>query len=93
MTGELVDKLIGIQEKSDKMMMELEMKRARLEEKQMEIDIQMRREEREFQLQMMNMLTRTHNAHGMSPPGASSYPIHSAYGYGGYDPDATQDGL
>ena len=47
MTGELLDKLIGMQEKSDKMMMELEMKRAWLEEKQMEIDIQMRREERE----------------------------------------------
>ena len=42
-TGELLDKLIGMQEKSDKMLMELEMKRARLEEKQM---VQMRREER-----------------------------------------------
>ena len=91
MTGELLDKLIGMQEKSDKMLMELEMKRARLEEKQMEMDIHMRREEREFQLQMMNMLTR--NTHGMSPPGAPSYPMHSTYGYGGYDPDATQDGL
>ena len=68
MTGELLDKLIGMQEKSDKMLMELEMKRARLEEKQMEMDIHMRREEREFQLQMMDMLTR--NTHGMSPPGA-----------------------
>lgn len=43
-TGELLDKLIGMQEKSDKMLMELELKRARLEEKQMEIDVQMRRE-------------------------------------------------
>ena len=41
MMGELLDKLIGMQEKSDKMLMELEMKRARLEEKQMEMDIQM----------------------------------------------------
>ena len=57
-TGELLDKLIGMQEKSDKMMMELEMKRARLEEKQMEMDMQMRREERQFQLQMMNIMTR-----------------------------------
>ena len=80
-----------MQEKSDKMMMELEMNRARLEEKQMEMDIQMRREEREFQLQIVNMLTG--NAHGMSPPGAPSKPMHSAYGYGGYDPDATQDSL
>ena len=90
-TGEMLDKLIGMQEKSDKMLMELEMKRAQLEEKQMEMDIQMRREEREFQLQMMNMLT--HNTHVMSPPGAPSYSVHSGYGYGGYDPDATQDGL
>ena len=44
MTGELLDKLIDMQEKSDKMMMELEMKRAQLEEKQMEMDMQMRRE-------------------------------------------------
>ena len=47
-TGEMLDKLIGIQEKSDKMLMELEMKRARLEEKQMEMDIQMRRERENF---------------------------------------------
>ena len=86
-TGELLDKLIGMQEKSDKMMMELEMKRARLEEKQMEMDMQMRREERQFQLQMMNIMTR--NSHSTLPP-APSYP---AYGYGGYDPDATQDDL
>ena len=90
MTGEMLDKLIGMQEKSDKMLMELEMKRARLEEKQMEMDAQMRREEREFQLQMINMLTRNN---GMLPSGAPSYPMHSTYGYGGYDPDATQDGL
>ena len=53
-TGEMLDKLIGMQEMSDKMLMELEIKRAQLEEKQMEMNIQMRREEREFQLQMMN---------------------------------------
>ena len=51
-------------------------------EKQIEIDIQMRMEDREFQLQMMSMLT--HNTHGMSPPGAPSYPMHSTYGYGNY---------
>ena len=86
-TEELLDKLIGMQEKSDKLMMELEMKRTRLEEKQMEMDMQMRREDREFQLQMMNIMTRNSNI--TLPPGPS-YP---AYGYGGYDPDATQDGL
>ena len=89
--GQILDKLIGMQEKSDKMFMKLEMKRVQLEEKQMEMDIQMRREERELQLQMINMLTR--NNHVMSPPGAPSYSMHSGYGYGGYDPDATQDGL
>ena len=91
MTGELLNKLIGMQEKSDKMLMELEMKRARLEEKQMEMDVQMRRKERQFQLQMMNMLT--HSNQGMLPTGAPSYQMHSTYGYGGYDTDATQDGL
>ena len=83
--------LIEMQEKSDNMMMELEMKRAKLEEKQIEMDAQLRREEREFQLQMMSMLTR--GGHGMLPPVAPSYPMHSTYGYDNYDPDATQDGL
>ena len=40
---------------------------------------------------MMNMLTC--NTCVMLPPGAPSYSMHSGYGYGGYDPDATQDGL
>ena len=66
-TGELLDKLIGMQEKSDKMMMELEMKRARLEKKQMEMDMQMRREERQFQLQMTNIMTC--NSHSTLPLG------------------------
>ena len=44
--GEMMDKFIGMQEKSDKMFMELEIKRARLEEKQIEMDAQLRREER-----------------------------------------------
>ena len=44
--GELLDKLRGMQEKSDKILIELEMKRARLEEKQVEMDVQMRREKR-----------------------------------------------
>ena len=80
----MLDKLIGMQEKIDKMMMELEMKRARLEEKQMEIDIQMRREERISAPNDEYMLTC--NTHGiyMSPPGAPSYPVHSTYGYGNH---------
>ena len=81
-TGELLDKLIGMQRRENDM--ELEMKRAQLEEKQM--DMQMRKE-RQFQLQMMNIMIR--NSHSTLPPGPS-YP---AYGYGGYDPDATQDDL
>ena len=43
LTGELLDKMINMQEKSDKMLMELELKRTRLEEKQMEMDMQMQR--------------------------------------------------
>ena len=35
--GELLDKMIGMQEKSDKMLMDLELKRTRLEEKQMDM--------------------------------------------------------
>ena len=50
LTGELMDKVIGMQEKSDKMLMDLELKRARLEEKQ-------QIEEREFQLQVLNALS------------------------------------
>ena len=87
-TRELLDKLIGMQEKSDEMLMELEMKRARLEKKQMEMDMQMRLEEREFQLQMMNIMAR--NRSSILPPGFPSYPT---YWYSGYDPDPTQDGL
>ena len=52
--GELLDKMI---EKSDKMLMDLELKRARLEKKQMERDMQMQRKEREFQLQVLNLLS------------------------------------
>ena len=88
MTGELLDKMINMQETSDKMFMELEMKRAKLEEKQMEMDMQIQREEREYRLQVLNLFSR--NNHGALPSGAPSYPM---YGYDGYDPDATQDYL
>ena len=47
----------------------------------------MQREEREFQLQVLNVLSRS--SHNMLLPG----PSFSTYGYGGYDSDATQDGL
>lgn len=85
-TGEMLDKLIGMQEKSNKMMMELEMKRVRLEVKQIFMEGQMRREDRELQLQMMNMLT--HSSHSMLPPGDPSYSMHSTDGYGGYHCDS-----
>jgi len=88
LTGELLDKMINMQEKSDKMLMELELKRTRLEEKQMEMDMQIQREEREYQLQVLNLLSQS--SHSLLPPSAPSF---SMYGYGGYDPDATQDGL
>ena len=57
-TGNLLDKLISMQEKSDKIMMELENKRAKMEERQMELKAQMRRENQYFQLQIMSVLTR-----------------------------------
>ena len=44
-TNELLDKMIELQAKSDKLMVDLEEKRMRLEERQMECDAQMRREE------------------------------------------------
>ena len=56
--GNLMDRLLGMQEKGEKMMAEMEEKRMWLEEKQMELDATMRREEREFHLKMMNMMTR-----------------------------------
>ena len=70
------------------MLMDLELKRARLEDKQVEMDMQMQREERKFQLQLLNLLSRS-NHNMLSPDG----PLFSTYGYGGYNSDATQDGL
>ena len=89
-TGDLLDKFISMQEKSDKMMMELENKRAKMEERQMELEAQMRRDEQNFQLQMMNVLTR-----GNVNPHPSSFQLpYPSYPYPDpYDPDATQDGL
>jgi len=86
-TGELLHKLIGMQENRDKMLMEFEMKSV-TRKKQVEMNMQMRREEREFQLQLMNIMAR--NRSSMLPPSPPSYPT---YGYGGYDSDATLDGL
>jgi len=76
--------MINMQEKSDKMLMELELKRTRLKEKQMEMDMQMQREERILAASVK------WSSHSVLPPGA---PLFSMYGYGGYDPDATQDDL
>ena len=86
-TGELLHKLIGMQENSDKMLMEFEMKSV-TRKKQVEMNMQMRREEREFQLQLMNIMAC--NRSSMLPPSPPSYPT---YGYGGYDSDATLYGL
>jgi len=90
-TNELLDKMIDLQAKSDKLMVELEEKRLRLEERQMERDAQMRREEREYHLQMMQMFTHFSVPHHGPPPPHYSSPF-STFGPD-YDPDATQEGL
>jgi len=53
--GELLDKLVSVQEKSDKMMVH---KRIKMEEHRMELEAQMRTDERNFQFPMMNVFTR-----------------------------------
>jgi len=57
-TGELLDKLVSMQEKSDRMIVELEDKRIKMEEHRMELETQMKRDEQDFQLQTMNVFTR-----------------------------------
>ena len=47
--------------KSEKMMLDLEEKRARLEEKQIELDATLRCEERDFQFRMMSLMMRNVN--------------------------------
>jgi len=103
--GDLMDRLLGMQEKSEKMMVEMEEKRVRLEEKQMELDAAMRREEREYHLKLMSMMTRNPvPSPVMPPPIVPSYSMHRypySHGFDGqaatldgtFDPDATQDGL
>ena len=85
-TNELFDKMIELQAKSDRLMVDLEEKRMRLEERQMECDAQMRREVREFQFQMMQMFTRFSVPHHGPPP--PHYSPFSSFGPD-YDPDAT----
>ena len=89
-TNELMEKMIEIQEKSDKLMMTLEEKRMKMEKRQMELDAQMRREERDFQLQMMQILARV--SHPGPPPLPPHYSTYSNFSHG-FDPDETQDGL
>ena len=106
--GELIDKLIGMQEKSEKMMLDLEEKRARLEEKQIELDATLRHEERDFQFKMMSMMMR--NVNSVPPSAVPYYSMHPSYPYShgfdaqgtsfdgrdhnnSFDPDATQEGL
>ena len=77
--GELIDKLIGMQEKSERMMLDLEEKRTRLEEKQLELDANLRREERDFQFKMMSMMMR--NVNSVSPAPVPHYSMHPGYPY------------
>ena len=62
-TGDLMDKLLGMQEKSEKMMMEMEEKRV-----QLELDVTMRHEERNFHLKMMSIMTRNPFPSPVMPP-------------------------
>ena len=89
-TNEHMEKMIEMQEKSDKLMMTLEEKRMKMEERQMELDAQMHREERDFQLKMMQILS--HASHPGPPPLTPHYPTYSNFSHR-FDPDATQDGL
>ena len=94
-TNALLEKMVKLQENSDKMLCMLEEKRAKMEERQMELDAQLRREEREFQLQMLQILTQQNTPCHLPPPPVPHYGLHSPFNFGGaeYDPDATQEGL
>ena len=88
-TNELMEKMIEMQEKSDKLMMTLEEKHMKIEEYQMELDAQMCREERDFQLKMQILV---HVSHAGPPPLPPHYPTYSNFSHG-FDPDETQNGL
>ena len=94
-TNALLEKMVKLQENSDKMLCMLEEKRAKMEERQMELDAQLRREEREFQIQMLQILTQQNTPRHLPPPPVPHYGLHSSFNFGGaeYDPDATQEGL
>ena len=94
-TNALLEKMVKLQENSDKMLYMLEEKRAKMEERQMELDAQLRREEREFQLQMVQMLTQQNTPRHLPPPPVPHYALHSPFNFRGaeYNPDATQEGL
>ena len=76
-TNALLEKMVKLQENSDKMLYMLEEKRAKMEERQMELDAQLRREEREFQLQMVQMLTQQNTSRHLPPPPVPHYGLHS----------------
>ena len=84
----LLEKMVKLQENSDKMMYMLEERRAKMEERQMELDVQLRREEWEFQLQMVQMMSQQ-SVPRQFPPPPSHYGLHSPFSYGSveYDPD------
>lgn len=94
-TNALLEKMVNLQENSDKMMYMLEEKRAKMEERQIELDAQLRREERDFQLQIMQIIMRQNNPHHPPPLSVPHYPMHSSFNFcsAEFDPDATQDGL
>ena len=86
-TNVLMEKMMEMQEKSDKLMMTLEEKHMKMEERQMELDAQMRQEERDFQLQMMQILARV--SHPGPPPPPPHYPTFGNFSHG-FDPDEIQ---
>ena len=89
-TNELMEKMIEMHEKSDKLMMTLEENHMKMEERQMELDAQMHQEERDLQLKTMQILA--HASHPGPPPLPPHYPTYSNFSHG-FDPDETQDGL
>ena len=82
-TNALLEKMVKLQENSDKMLCMLEEKRAKMEERQMELDAQLRREEREFQLQMLQILTQQNTPRHLPPPPVPHYGLHSSFNFGG----------
>ena len=82
-TNVLLERMVKLQENSDRMLCMIEEKRVKMEERQMELDAQLRREEREFQLQMCQILMRQNRPNHAATPPMSQFPMHFTYNYGG----------